>query len=155
MVIPASQKFARTGTGTGGPDFSGATIRILIVDDIEAWHCIYIEVLRRQPHWEIVGIAQDAVEAIQKSQHLKPDVVLLDVGLEPTVGLATARQISEVSPASRVLFLTTDAPSQVLENILSAGAHGYVAKRNVVLDLVPAVQAIAEGKQFLSQAKSL
>jgi hypothetical protein len=66
MVRPASQEFARTRTGAGGPGFAGATIRILIVDDIEAWHGIYTELLRRRPNWEIVGVARDGVEAIPK-----------------------------------------------------------------------------------------
>jgi DNA-binding NarL/FixJ family response regulator len=148
-VLPASRKFARTRTTTGGFAFAGVDIRILIVDDIEAWYCIYTEVLRHQD-WQIVGIARDGVEAIQKSRQLKPDVVLLDVGLGRADRLEAVRRISEVSPASRLLLLGTAESSQLAELALSTGAYGYVSKRNVVLDLVPALQAVAEGKRFRS-----
>lgn len=140
--------------GLAGPTFAGVAIRILIVDDIEAWHCIYTEVLRRRPDWEIVGVARDAVEAIQKSRQLKPDVVLLDVGPGTTDFFEATRQIGDASSASRVLFLGNDVPSHLIEEALSAGAYGYVSKRNVVLDLLPAVEAAAEGKRFLSRTKS-
>lgn len=138
-----------------GPTFAGVAIRILIVDNIEGWHCVCIEVLRRRrPDWEIVGAAGDAVDAIQKSSQLKPDVVLLDMDLGPTDGIETARRIIDVSPASRILFMSNEAPSPLLENALSTGAYGYIAKRNVVLDLVSAVEAVAQGKRFLSPTKS-
>ncbi len=143
----ARSLFARTRTGTDGPGFAGVAIRILIVDDIEAWYCIYAEVLRQQD-WQIVGIARNGVEAIQKSTELKPDVVLLDVGLGRADRLEAARRISEVSPASRLLLLGTAESSKLAELALSAGADGYVSKRNVVLDLIPAMQALAKGKPF-------
>ena len=143
--------FARTRTGIGGPGFAGVAIRILIVDDIEAWHCIYTEVLRQNQNWEIVGIARNSVEAIQKSRELKPDVVLLDVGLGRTDRLEAARQITELSPKSRVLLLGTAESQQLAEIALSAGAYGYISKRDVVLDLVPAMQALSKGKRFRSQ----
>jgi DNA-binding NarL/FixJ family response regulator len=97
-----------------------------------------------------VGIARNGVEAIKKSRELKPDAVLLDVGLGRADRLDAARQISEVSPDSRLLLLGTAESSQLAELALSIGAYGYVSKRNVVLDLVPAIQALAKGKRFRS-----
>jgi DNA-binding NarL/FixJ family response regulator len=146
----ARSLFARTRTGTDGFALTGVAIRILIVDDIEAWHCIYTEVLCRNQDWQIVGIARNGVEAIKKSRELKPDVVLLDVALGRADRLEAARQISEVSPDSRLLLLGTTESSQLAELALSIGAYGYVSKRNVVLDLVPAIQALAKGKRFRS-----
>lgn len=149
----ARNLFARTRTATDGPGFAGVDIRILIVDDIEAWYCIYTEVLRHQ-NWQIVGIARSGVEAIQKSRELKPDVVLLDVGLGRADHLEASRQIREVSPNSRLLLLGTAEPSQLAELVPLTGAYGYVSKRNVVLDLVPAIQALAKGKRFRDQTIS-
>jgi DNA-binding NarL/FixJ family response regulator len=143
--------FARTRTITGGVAFSGVAIRILIVDDIEAWHCIYTEVLRQLPNCEIVGVARDNTEAMQKSRELNPDVVLLDVGLGRLDRLEAARQISCASPAPRLLLLGTATPSQLAEIALATGAYGYISKRDVVLDLVPALQAIAEGERFVGR----
>lgn len=140
--------------GLAGLALQGVAIRILIVEDIEAWHCIYTEVLRRLPNWEIVGIARDGLEAMEKSRELKPDVVLLDVGLGRVDRLEAARQISCASPASRLLLLGVAPPSQLAEIALSIGAYGYVSKRNVVRDLIPALQAVAEGKRFIGQPSS-
>ena len=150
-VRPASQKFARTRTGAGRSGFAGVSIRILIVDDIQAWHFIYAAVLRQHSHCEIVGVARDGMEAIQKSQELTPDVIVLDVGLGDMAGFEAARRISQVSPASRVLFVGNAVPSELAEIALTTGGYGYISKRNVVLELVPALQAVVQGKQFLGQ----
>ncbi len=146
--------FARTGTVIDGPGFAGVAIRILIVEDIEAWHCIYAEVLRQHSKLEIVGIAHNGMEAVLMSGELKPDVVLLDVGLGRTDRLEAARQIREVSPKSKVLLLGTAETSQLADLAQSIDAYGYINKRNVVLDLIPAMQALGKGKRFHSQRLS-
>jgi DNA-binding NarL/FixJ family response regulator len=140
--------FARTQTETDGLGFTGVPIRILIVDDIEAWHGIYVGVLRRHPNWRIVGVARNSVEAVQKTRELKPDVVLLDVGLGRTDRLEAVQKIREASPDSHLLLLGTGESSRLAEIALSVGAYGYVSKRNVVLDLVPAMEALAKGTRF-------
>jgi DNA-binding NarL/FixJ family response regulator len=133
---------------------AGAAIRILIADDIEAWHWIYAGVLSRRPDWKIVGIARNVVEAVQKSRELNPDVVLLEMDLERMDGLETARQIRQVAASSRIVFVGFDDPYQALESVSSTGAYGYIVKRNVVLDLVPALEAITEGQRFFSRQDS-
>lgn len=145
---------ARTRTVIDGPGFAGVAIRILIVEDIEAWHCIYAEVLRQHQKLEVVDIAHNSVEAVQKSRDLKPDVVLLDVGLGRTDRLEAARQIRDVSPKSRILLLGTAETSQLADLAQSIDADGYISKRNVVLDLIPAMQALGKGKRFRSQTLS-
>jgi len=139
---------------TGGCGSTGAAIRILIVDDIEAWHRIYSAVLRGLPDCQIVGYARDGEEAVRKSGELMPDVVLLDVGLGHRSQFEAAPQIAQVSPDSRILFLGLAAPSELNEIALAAGAHGYIWKRNVVLELGSALAIIAEGKPFLSRIDS-
>ncbi len=154
MVRPASQRFAPAEKWTGGSDYAGVGIRILIVDDIEAWHPVYSAILRGRANCHIVGVALDGLEAIQKSRELKPDIVLLDVGLGPMDGFEAARQIGDVSPASRVIFLGTVTPSDLIGVVLTIGAYGYIAKRDVVLELVPALETVAEGKRFFSRSLS-
>lgn len=140
-------------TGLAGPTLQ-VLIRVLIVDDIEAWHTIYAAVLRPYPSWEIVGNAHYGVEAIHMSRELKPDVILLEAELGGMGGFQAAREISYVSPASRILFVGFTPPAQWEETARSTGAWGYVLKRSVVLDLIPALQAVAAGNWFLSQIKS-
>ena len=148
---PASRSLHAQKRKLAGLDrFAGEAIRILIADDIEAWHCIYAEVLRRRPHWQIVGIARDMAEAVQKTSELTPDVVLLDIDLERTNGLEAARKITQVSPGSRIVFVGFDEPCQLPESVSSGGPYGYVVKRNVVLDLVRAMEVVAGGERFIS-----
>jgi CheY-like chemotaxis protein len=151
---PVRALFTRTRTAAGGPAFAGAAIRILIVDDIEAWHCIYVEVLRQHKNLEVVGIARNSVEAIQEARELKPDVILLDVGLGRADRLEAAQKIREVSPKSRVLLIGTAESTQLAVIAQSSGAYGYITKRNVVLELLPAVQALSRGRRFHSSAAS-
>jgi len=139
---------------TGGCGSTGVAIRILIVDDIEAWHRIYAAVLRGLPDCQVVGYARDGEEAVRKSQELLPDVVLLDVGMGHKNQFEAAPQIAQVSPNSRILFLGLAAPAELNEIALAAGAHRYIWKRNVVLELGSALQVIAEGKPFLNQINS-
>jgi len=91
---------------------------------------------------------------VRKSQGLKPDVILIDIGLELSDALEAARQISQVSPSSRILFLGIAEPSDLAEAALAEGACGYISKHNVVHELVPALQAIAEGKRFIGEPSS-
>lgn len=107
-----------------------------------------MEVLRRHPNSKIVGIARDSVDAIQKSWELKPDVVLLDVGLGRADRLQVARRITEISPKSCLLLLGTAESSQLAELALSIGADGFVSKRDVVVDLLPTMQALLKIKRF-------
>lgn len=146
--------FARTRTVTDGSASAGAAIRILIVDDVEAWHCIYTEVLLRHANWNIVGIARNSVEAVQKSGELNPDVILLDVGLGRVDRLEAARQIRAFAPQTRFLLLGTAESSQLVEMAASIGADGCVSKRDVVLDLAPAVEAISDKMQFRGRKPS-
>ena len=97
-----------------------------------------------------MGNARYGVEAIHMSRELKPDVILLDVELGGMDGFQAARQISYISPASRILFVGFAPPS----DWVATGGCGYVLKRNVVVDLIPALQAVAAGNWFLSQTNS-
>jgi len=154
MFTPARRKFARTRTTTGGFAFTGADIRILIVDEIEAWHCIYGAVLRGYPDRQDVAYALDAQQAIEKSRRLQPGVIMIALGPGPGDGFELARQISQASPDARLLFVGTAPPSESAPLALAAGAQGYISKRNVVVELIPALQAIAEGKRFVGQSTS-
>ncbi len=153
MVQPARYKFARTRTA-GGFSSAGIDIRILIIDDIEAWHSIYAAVLRGLPDRQTVAYARGSGEAVEKCRRLKPNVVVIAVGPRHSDGFEAARQIRQILPSVRLLFLGTASPAELGGFALAAGADGYISKRNVVLELVPALQAIVEGKRFIGQSNS-
>jgi len=120
---------------------TGKSVRVLLVDAYRPWQEFVSTTLRNVPELEIVGKASDGLEAVQQAQQLQPDLILLDIGLPTLNGIAAARRIREVSPASKILFV---------EEALSTRAGGYVVKSDAAGELLPAVKAVLEGKRFVS-----
>lgn len=100
---------------------------------------------------QIVGEASDGLEAVQKAEELKPDLILLDIGLPTLHGIEVARRISAVSPNSKVIFVTQESSPDVIQATLSLGASGYVLKAKAGSDLLAAVEAVLLGKCFVSR----
>jgi len=124
--------------------------RILLVDDFERWRRFVAALLQKCPEWQIVGEASDGLEAIQKAEELRPDLILLDLGLPKLNGIKAARQIRELTPESKIIFLSQESSADVVQEALSFGAQGYVVKTRVGSDLLAAVEAVLEGRQFVS-----
>jgi DNA-binding NarL/FixJ family response regulator len=127
-----------------------ARIRLLVVDDFELWRDYACSALTKLPWIELVAQASDGLEAVEKSKELQPDLILLDIGLPTLNGIEVARRIREVSPASNILFASENRSVEIVEEALSTGAAGYVAKSDAAGDLLPAVIAVLDGKRFVS-----
>ena len=97
----------------------------------------------------IVGVASDGLDAIQKAGELQPDLILLDIGLPKVTGMAAARDIRNVAPKSKILFLSQELDLDVALAALSDG-HGYVVKSDANNELFAAVEAVLQGKKFVS-----
>jgi len=126
-----------------------ATVRIFIVDDSEPWRRAVRLILKQHKDLEIICEASDGLEAVQKSAQLQPDLILLDIGLPNLNGLEAARQIRNVSPDSRILFVTGDDTPEVVEEALRIGALGYVIKLDTATDLMPALRAVMRNRRFV------
>jgi FixJ family two-component response regulator len=94
----------------------------------------------------------DGLEAVQKADELKPDLILLDIGLPKLNGIEAARRIRQLSPSSKIIILSQDSSFDPDELALSTGAEGYVYKTDVRSDLLPAIEAVLRGKQFVSSS---
>jgi CheY-like chemotaxis protein len=94
--------------------------------------------------------ACDGAEAVQQAQELQPDLILLDIGLPTLNGIEAARRIRKVSTMSKILFVSGNRSTDVVEEALSTGASGYVVKSNAGSELLPAIEAVLRGKQFVS-----
>ena len=127
-----------------------SSVCVLVVDDFEQWRRVVRTALQTNLGLQIFQEAGDGIEAVQKAQDLQPDLVVLDIGLPLLNGLEAARRIRRVSPKSKVVFLTEDRSSDVAELALQEGAGGYVLKSASASELVPAVEAVLEGRPFLS-----
>jgi DNA-binding NarL/FixJ family response regulator len=127
-----------------------SAITILVVEDFEPFRQFISATLIRRPDLQIICEVADGLAAVQKAQELKPDLILLDIGLPTQSGIAAARQIRELSPASKIIFLTQESSADVMQEALSLGAKGYVLKAKAGSDLLAAVEAVISGSSFVS-----
>jgi DNA-binding NarL/FixJ family response regulator len=127
-----------------------SSIRLLVVDDYEPWRRFLRLTLLAREKFEVIGEIFDGLEAVQKTQELQPDLILLDIGLPNLNGIEVARRIRKVSPESKILFVSEIRDRDVAQEALRTGAGGYVVKSDAASDLLPAVEAILQGKQFVS-----
>jgi DNA-binding NarL/FixJ family response regulator len=129
-------------------------IRILVVDDFEPFRAFVTSALVQHSELEIIGELSDGLEAVHRASELHPDLILLDVGLPSLNGIAAARRIREHSPQSKILFVSGDQSSEIIEEALSAGAAGYLVKSDAGRQLLVAIGAVLQGKQYLSSSLS-
>jgi DNA-binding NarL/FixJ family response regulator len=127
-----------------------SAIRILVVDDYEDWRRRTRLLLQGRPELQIVCEASDGAEAIRKAEELRPDLILLDVGLPTMNGIEAARQIRKLSPNSKILFVSQDNSQDVVKVALDAGALGFVYKARAGNELLPAIDAVLQGKEFVT-----
>jgi DNA-binding NarL/FixJ family response regulator len=125
-------------------------VRILVVDDYEPWRRFVASTLQKRPELQIAGEAADGIEAVQKAKELQPDVIVLDIGLPKLNGIKAAWEIRECSPKTRILFFTENRSADVAEEAMNTGAEGYVVKSSAADELLPAVEAVLQGKRFVS-----
>ena len=130
---------------------AAASVRILVVDDFEPWRRCLCSFLRNRPALQIICEASDGLEAVEKSLELQPDLVLLDVGLPTLNGIEAAKQIREVSPRSRIVFLSENICPDVVREALRVGGCGYVVKSDASDDLIAALDAAIANKQFVGR----
>jgi len=127
-----------------------ASVRILVVDDFQPFWRFVSSILQERPEWQVVCEVSDGLEAVQKAEELQPDLILLDIGLPKLDGIEAARRIRKLAPKSRILFLSQETSADVVREAMSLGARGYVLKAQTQRDLLAAVEAVLQGKQFVS-----
>jgi DNA-binding NarL/FixJ family response regulator len=122
----------------------------LIVEDSKAFKQFIHATLGKRTDLELVGEASDGLEAVQKAVELKPDLILLDIGLPSLNGIEAARKIRNLVPESRIIFLTQESSADGVQEALSLGAQGYVVKTKARRELLNAVEAVLSGRTFVS-----
>jgi DNA-binding NarL/FixJ family response regulator len=126
--------------------------RVLVVDDYEPWRHFIVTTLQAQPELDVIAQASNGLEAVQGAQDLRPDLILLDIGLPGMNGLDAARRIKAVANDARILFVSENRSREIVEEALTTGAGGYVIKAEANSDLLPAVRAVLAGGRFVSAA---
>jgi len=129
-----------------------STVRVLVVDDYEPFRRFVCSTLKQRSDLQVIGEASDGLEAVRKAEEMQPDLILLDLGLPGLNGLEAARRIRKLSPESKILFVTQESSADVMQEALSLGALGYVVKAYAGRDLLAAVEAVCQGRQFVGRS---
>jgi len=124
-------------------------MRILVVEDFAAFRNFICSILGKVPDLQIVGVVSDGLDAVRQAEALKPDLILLDIGLPTLNGIEAARQIRKLAPESKIIFVSQESSIDVVQEALNLGARGYVVKTRAN-DLLAALGAVLEGRQFVS-----
>ena len=119
------------------------------MDDYEPWRRFVSTTLQKQPELQVIGEAVDGLEAVQKARQLQPDLILLDIGLPTLDGIEAARRILELSPKSKILFISQESSADVVREALGTGARGYIVKTDAGSELLTAVGAVLRGERFV------
>ena len=127
-----------------------STLRILVADDHEVVRRGLCDLLKSHAGWEVCAEAADGREAIDQVKRLKPDIVILDIGMPNLNGLTAARQILQSDPRQKILFLSIADSEQIVREVLQAGARGFVLKSDAARDLLDAVDALEHDRTFFT-----
>src|SRR5215467_1699072 len=122
-------------------------LKVLMVEDYEPFRQAVRLLLRHRTGFQITE-ASDGLEAIEKAKELQPDLVLFDIGLPKLNGLESAKRVRTLVPQARLLFLSQESSSEVVQETFRLGALGYVHKQNAMRDLPLAIDAILGGQRF-------
>lgn len=125
-------------------------ICVLVVDDFEPWRRFVSSALQREPHIQTIHEVSDGLEAVCRAEESRPDLILLDIGLPGLDGISAARRIREVSPSSKILFLSEESSPDVAEAALEAGGDGYLVKSDAGRELLAAVKSLLNGEKHIS-----
>jgi DNA-binding NarL/FixJ family response regulator len=126
-------------------------IRVLVVDDYDDWRRQVLSLFEKQPEWWVIGEARDGTEAIEKAVALKPDLIVVDIGLPKSSGIEAARQIRRLSPGSKILFLSNNNDFDVVRTALGT-AQGYVFKTDFHRDFLAAVRSVLRDELYVRAA---
>jgi two-component system NarL family response regulator len=126
------------------------TIRVVIAEDHRMVRELLAALLAREADVAVVGEAANGREAIELAQTLRPDLLVLDVGLPEIDGIEVARRLRASLPALKLLALSIHSEERFVQAMLNAGANGYLLKTSAVTELVQAIRAVTQGKLYVS-----
>jgi DNA-binding NarL/FixJ family response regulator len=125
-------------------------VDILLVDDSEPFRRVVVARIQRQPELRVICEASDGLDAVERAQELRPELILLDIGLPLLSGMDAARRMRNGAPQSRILFLTQESSPDVVNEAFNLGAQGYIVKLDAGKDLLPGINAVVRGEKFVS-----
>ncbi len=126
------------------------SVKIFLADDHKIIREGLINLLKKQPDFEIIGEAEDGHAAVKKTKALKPDIVIMDIAMPGLNGIEATRQIKTEQPEVKVIALSMHSEKRFVAEMLNAGASGYLLKTSAFEELVQAIQAVLLDKIYLT-----
>jgi len=125
-----------------------------VVEDYAAFRRVLVSAIQSKAEIQVICEVADGPEAVQKARELQPELILLDIGLPRLNGIEAARQIRNLSPESKILFVSQESSPDIVQAALETGAKGYVVKADVGRELIPALDAVLRGQTYVSKSLS-
>lgn len=125
--------------------------RVLVVEDFPAYREFLSSLVNRYSGFQAIGEAEDGEKAVELALLLKPDVVLMDIGLPKLNGLEVTRRLKAFVPSAKVIFVTGHADVDFMEEAFRLGACAFIAKTHVGSQLLPALAAAAKDETFVGE----
>jgi CheY-like chemotaxis protein len=145
---------SRVVNGEVGDYLETSTVRVLVVDDHEPFRRFACSTLGKMRNLQVIGEASDGLEAVRKAEELRPDLIVLDIGLPSLNGIEAARRIRKLCPECRILFMSQESSADVAQEAFSLGALGYIVKAHAGSELLAAVEAVCQCTRFVSKGLS-
>lgn len=122
--------------------------RVMLADD----HTILVEAFRKllEPHYEIVGTVADGRALVEVAPQLKPDVIVVDIGMPLMNGLEAGLRLKDLMPSTKLIFLTMNEDPDLAAEAMRRGASGYLLKSSAASELIRAIQMAMKGKTYLT-----
>ena len=130
--------------------FLRQAVPILMVEDFEPYRTQIVSLPGRNANLRVICEVGDGLQAVQRAHELRPDLILMDIGLPGLNGIDAAGKIFQLTPGSKILFLTQESSADLVREVLNMGAHGYVLKSQAEGELLGAIEAVLEGKRFVN-----
>jgi len=124
-------------------------LRVLVADDHTVMLDYLVQTLSRE--FDVVAAVRDGASAVAEAQHLRPDLLVLDVGMPVMGGIAAAGRLKAAGSTAKVVFVTMHHDPEFVQEASALGVVGFVVKDRLVSDLMPAVHRVLEGQSFVSQ----
>ena len=127
------------------------SVRVLVVEDYLPFRRCLCSILERRANLQVIGEVSDGIEAVSKAEELQPNLILLDIGLPMLNGIEAARRIRELCPESKILFVSQESSADIVQEAFRVGALGYVVKTHAGSELLAAVDALCQDRQFCEE----
>jgi DNA-binding NarL/FixJ family response regulator len=128
-----------------------SSIRILVAEDFEPFRKFLSSTLQNRPQLQIICEVGDGLEAVHKAEELQLGLILLDIGLPTVNGIEAARRIREVSPKSKIVFMSQESSTDVVQEAFNSGATEFVVKADAGSELLTAVTAVLRDERFVGR----